>query len=340
MSLEVICEWGAPRDIRQALEQVLATKEVGATHAKWQLIASERLASKHARRYWDAELGGDESQLRTFRRRKSLSVTEWEQLFRHCGQYGVTSMVTPFWVWGVEILQAAGVESYKLASGDITFRELFYEVKKTGKPAVMSTGAANRSEIERAYQWLGGKENGAVTVMGCDLMYPCSLGDSTVKDQITELSGISTRVGFSDHTTSVATGAVAVSLGATCLEKHVTLEPGGDSPDDNMALSVDQMKQYCTFAQEAAELLGTENRSLEGIERLELSRVEARRSAYARKDIPAGEKVTSDSVDWLRPCRRDSIPADVCKAVYGKMATERIQAGEVITWDYLEAAPF
>lgn len=330
--LTAVCEWGAPRDIREALEQVIATRDVGATYAKWQLIAPQRLASSYARRYWSEKLGGCEFQRETFEQVTPLKITEWQQLMKHCKQHGIKSMVTPFWVGGISLLEAAGVDAYKIASGDVTYYELIRAASKTGKPLAISTGASQLHEVNRALDWLDDAAN-PITLLACDLLYPCGLGDAfALKLFIAELaekarkSDRKFQVGYSDHTEETITGVIAVTSGATMVEKHVTLTPNGSKPDDKMALTVGEMRNYIRMAEKAHQVKTARYNA----RALGVSYKEARRGAYAKRHLVAGQQLTADVIDYLRPCPPDVIPPSV--NITRQRVNKEIPAGEPITW--------
>ena len=295
--IELICEWGVPRSLAQALEQVNATHEIGAQFSKWQMFDPKRLASKDAMRYWARELGGDDKQLATFRRAKGLDEREWARVWRECDKLGVEPLVTPFDLEAVDRLEELGVSAYKIASGDITYKPLIEKVAATGKRVFLSTGASELLEVSRAVGWLDGCK---VTALACDLVYPCPASDADLS-RIPALPPADF-YGYSDHTREVVTGAVAVSLGATVLEKHTTLSPEGDSPDDKMALTVDKAKTYRKLAEQAYSLC----QPVIGDPEI-LARIGARRSAYATRALSAGQTVRASDIVWLRPCPEGGI---------------------------------
>ena len=164
--------------------------------------------------------------------------------------------------------------------------------------------------------------------LACDLVYPCPAESADLGCQIPKLRQLADRVGYSDHTTSTITGAVAVALGASVLEKHVTLDPGGDAPDDKMALTVDQATEYLAHARAAGTLLS----KVEG-DPQEAARIGARRSAYARYPLEAGQVLKSSDVAWLRPCPADGIPP--YRTIAGRTLACAVGQGERIPRDAL-----
>ena len=315
--VDLICEWGQPRSVVQALEQARATKEIGAGFAKWQIFDPARLASKKAMRYRDEELGGPKRQLATFRLAPVLGEEEWAEIMVGTRALGVEPMATPFDLEAVELLEGLAVSAYKIASGDITYKALIGAIAKTEKRVYLSTGAANDHEIERALGWLDGCD---VVLLACDLVYPCPAADAALAQQIPRLRELGGEVGYSDHTREVVTGAVAVALGAVALEKHMTLDPDGEAPDDRMALTVEGATIYHRLAGEAARLCATVTSDPQ-----KPARLGARRSAHAAHDLDADHILKKGDIAWLRPAPRDGIPPTA--KLVGRTLAQPVEAG-------------
>lgn len=329
--VDMLVEWGQVSDLPTAIRQAEATHEIGASVAKWQCFDPKRLAGPDAKRYWGKELGGEEDQRAMFEKLGCLTEEEWRTVARACHDHGVQFMATPFDLEAVDLLERLGVSAYKIASGDLTYKPLIEKVAATKKKVYLSTGASTPEEIFDATRWLEGSD---VVAMACDLVYPCPTLSSSIEPQMTTLRQMQRRyadvpvwpvigLGYSDHTQEVITGAVAVALGATTLEKHVTLDKERGNPDDLMALSITEAQAYLRAATDAAELLEPSHGDPQGP-----AREGARRSAHATRDLGTGHKLTASDVAWLRPCPRDAIPPS--RDIDGLSIVRPIKAGQRI----------
>ncbi len=321
--IEMICEWGQPRSLLNATEQARATKEIGATYAKWQMFDPDNLVSKDAKRYWAKELGGPKRQ-RTLYNKAGIKPSDWEQLFAECREIGVEPLATPFDLEAVKELESLDATAYKIASGDITYKPLIQKIGDTGKRVFLSTGASKLPEIRRALGWL---KPCKVTLLACDLVYPCPPEDANLRFHIARLSEYGP-VGYSDHTRETVTGAVATTLGATVLEKHITLDPEGSNPDDKMALSVERARVYLGLAEQARILCSTVSGDPQ-----EAARHGARRSAYAVTALSQGHTLGADDVAWLRPCPEGAI--EPTERMNGRVVVRSVAEGERITNGHL-----
>lgn len=334
--ITVIAEWGQSHrgSLARAIEQAHATKDAGAHIAKWQIFDTDRLASRHATRYWDASLGGDVSQLETFRHNGMLSPKQWESLAAECDTIGVEFMATPFDLEAVDLLEDIGVGAFKIASGDITYRQLVEKVAASGKHVYLSTGASTLGEVERAIGWL---DCAPLTLMACDLVYPCRPHEARL-GRIRTLETLTRGpVGYSDHTECWTTGAYAVAAGATVLEKHCTLNADGGVPDDKMALTPDELWLYVDAAWHAAQMVLSD---MHPSPAEQAARVGARRSIYAKHHLPAGHVVTESDVMFLRPCPDGAFaPADV-PILVGNTLTVSVEEGDLVPRDAVASNAF
>lgn len=325
MNVEVIAEFGQSHrgDLGTAIRQADAAKDAGCTWVKWQTFAPERLAAPGAKRYWAESLGGAETQLETFHVNGMLAPEGWATLADYCHTIGVGFMSSPFDLESVDLLVEAGVDVLKLASGEITHRQLLERVAETGLPVFLSTGASTHDELRRALNWLHPAE---VTVMACTLAYPTGDVDANLARIETLRKACFNSVGYSDHTLRVDTALAAAAMGATVLEKHCTLDADGGVPDDLMALTPDRLKTYVVYAQLGARMRGDGILSPSYAELA--ARAGARRSLHAARNLSAGEVFRADDFVCLRPAGLFA-PADV-DVLVGKTAAVDIPAGKQI----------
>ena len=131
----------------------------------------------------------------------------------------------------------------KIPSGEMNNFFILNKIKKSKKKIIISTGASKYSEIKRSVNFLK-KNNNNVCVMHCVTKYPTKLSDLNL-DNINVLKNtFNTEVGFSDHTKSLKTGLYAALLGATIIEKHITLNNKLNGPDHKASLNPKNFKKY------------------------------------------------------------------------------------------------
>lgn len=315
-----------------AMLQAKAAKDAGCQAVKWQIFQTDKLASRHARRYWSEHLGGSDSQADTFRNNGMLSWVQWTEVFHYCKAISIEPMATPFDLDAVDLLEDLQVSAYKIASGDITYTPLLEKVGRTGKPVFLSTGASHPDEVYRALRTLWNCPK--VTLLACTLSYPTAPPDANLgRVGWLRRSFPACQVGYSDHTLRTDTALAAVAAGATVLEKHATLTEGGTDtssgvPDDRMALNPSRLASYVAYAQLGADMLG--EGGFAPVKAEMAARVGARRSGYATRTVHVGEKVTPGDVAWLRPCDPHGFAPYEGTLIFGGHAQREIPAGELV----------
>jgi N,N'-diacetyllegionaminate synthase len=222
---------------------------------------------------------------------------EWHQELRdYAHASGIQFASTAFYLEAVDVMEACGVDFYKIASGDITFRPLLERVGATGKRVILSTGASSLKEVEQALNTLLSAGAGKVDLLHCVVSYPPHWEDMNLRAIATLKSEFGVDVGLSDHGPGALAPVMAVALGATIFEKHVTHDRSAKGPDHPFAMTFPEYAEMVQQTKHATAALGTGVKV--GTED-ELKRKHwFRRGTYDRHTgLPAKE---GDLV-WLRP---------------------------------------
>lgn len=163
---------------------------------------------------------------------------------------------------------------------------------------IISTGMANAEEIQEAIE--AAREGGCkeLAILHCVSGYPAPAADynlRTIPDMIQRFGLVT---GLSDHTIDNTTAITSIALGASIIEKHVTLDRKGGGPDDSFSLEPQELTALCRDAKTAWEALGRVDYGMKSSER---GNVKFRRSLYFVKDMKAGEVITEECVRSVRP---------------------------------------
>jgi N,N'-diacetyllegionaminate synthase len=246
----IIAEIGVNHDgdPRRAIALVDSAAEAGADAVKLQLFTADLLLSDEAALAGYQEQSGERSP-REMLRRLELPVDAMGELVARAHDRGLHAIVTPFSIPLVEPALRAGFDAFKIASPDIINLPLLQAVERTGKPLIVSTGAAAMNEIERAASWLRAAA-GRTAWLQCVSCYPTRDEDASILAMEDLRTAVEGPVGYSDHTTGVDTGAVAAALGAAVLEKHLTWSRVAPGPDHSASLEPAELRVYSAKARE------------------------------------------------------------------------------------------
>ena len=224
---------------------------------------------------------------------------EWHKpLFDHARMRGITLFSSPFDPTAVDLLEDLGAPAYKVASFEAVDLPLIRYIAATGKPMIISTGMADAQEIEEAIKAArdGGCEQ--IGLLHCVSGYPAPASEYNLRTLLDMVDRFGLIVGLSDHTLDNTTAITSVALGASIIEKHLTLDHTGGGPDDSFSLEPAEFATLCKGARTAWEALGKINYDPKPSE---LGNIKFRRSLYFVKDLRAGEIVTRDAVRSVRP---------------------------------------
>lgn len=283
-----------------ALKMVDEAKRAGADIVKFQTAIPERVISRYADKaeYQKETTGNEESQLEMCRR-IHLKLSDYDIIKEYCEEVGIEFLSTPFDLESIDYLEKLGMKLWKIPSGEITNLPYLIKIAKTGKPVIMSTGMAELKEVEEAVNVL--KEGGAgeITLLHCTTEYPAPFDSVNLKAMNTLREKLGTKVGYSDHTTGIEVVVAAVSLGATIIEKHFTLNRNLEGPDHKASLEPEELEVMVNKIRIIEKALGDGIKRAAEAEKKNIAI--ARKSIVAAKDIKKGEILSEDNITTKRP---------------------------------------
>lgn len=261
------------------------------------------------------------------------AYTPWEwhkPLFDRAKELGMMAFSTPFDETAVDFLESLHVAAYKIASFENTDWPLLKKVAQTGKPVIMSTGAATIADIDEAVRVL--KTNGCrdLVLLKCTSTYPATPENTNILT-IPHLKDLfNCHVGLSDHTMGIGAAIAAVALGARVIEKHFTLRRTDGGVDSSFSIEPEELKNLVIESERAFLSLGTIQY---GVQEAENKNVLYKRSIYVSQDIKAGDDFTTENIRVIRP--GDGLKSKYYDLVLGKKAKQDIKRGTPLSWNLL-----
>ncbi len=325
----VIAEAGANHNnsVERAIEMSRLAAEAGAWAIKFQLYKADSISVPASPKYWTDPFGTS-SQHEAFALSDRLEYAEYARIADACRALGIVFFATPFDLPAIEALESMWCPLYKIASGDLTHRPLLEAVAATGKPILLSTGAATLEEIEAAVGWMGlGPDK--LVLLACTLTYPTPDEDANFARIATLRETFAPfQIGMSDHTLGVAGAWMTAALGGICIEKHYTIDKAlPDVPDHAMSVDPRELGEMVAACDRAAVLAGSGWVGVRPSE--EPARANARRSIVLERGVAAGTPLSAADLGYKRPGTGIS-PAEADR-VTGRRLREDQPRGTILT---------
>ena len=325
-SVLVIAEAGVNHNgsLDLAIQLVDAAAAAGANAVKFQTFRADALATARAPKaeYQQKTTALGETQ-HGMLQRLELSEDAHERLIEHCAKVGIEFMSTPFDLGSVSLLLRLGVRRMKIGSGDLTNAPLLLSVAQSNVPVILSTGMADLEDVESSLgvlafgmlgcenpsrtaftrAWASAEGRNVVrsrtTLLHCTTEYPAPIDEVNLRAMSTMRETFGIEVGYSDHTDGIAVAIAAVALGATVIEKHLTLDRRLPGPDHAASLEPPQFAALVGGVRDARYALGSSEKGVTPSEAKNV--VVARKSLVALRPIVEGELFTPENLGAKRP---------------------------------------
>ncbi len=318
---------------REIAERLIdAAKSCGADAVKFQTFKAEKLVTRNAEKadYQKRSTGEGNSQFGMLKK-LALGDEAFRKLFDHCDGRGIEFLSSPFDEESADLLESLGMATFKIPSGEITNHPFLKHVARKNKPVILSTGMCTLGEVEEAVEIFRAARVPRLILLHCVTEYPAPYDQINLSAMTTLRAAFGFEVGYSDHTLGIEIPVAAVALGATVIEKHLTLDNAMEGPDHRASLNPDDFRQMVQAIRIVEQSLG------DGIKRpapCELRNMAiARKSVVAATSIAEGEVITREKLTIKRPGHGIQ-PKELDKLV-GLRARRGIAKDEVLSWHYL-----
>jgi N-acetylneuraminate synthase len=280
-----------------ALKLIDVAVDAGADAVKFQ---KRKLDKLYAKKYLENANAGEKTlrYLLPILQQVELSDEDYYRIVEHCQQRGITFLASAFDAESADFLEGLGVPAYKVASADLTNLPLLDHLAQKSKPLILSTGMSHMHEVELTVDFL--KERGVeFALLHCNSTYPAAFEDINLRF-MDQLRRFGVPVGYSGHERGIAVSTVAASLGASIIERHLTLDRTMDGPDHAASLEPQGFKKMVRDIRQVALALGTGEEKY--ISRGEiLNREVLGKSLVAARRIQPGEVITANMVTVKGP---------------------------------------
>lgn len=322
-------------DLTRAKKLIRLAKENGADAAKFQNFRAPKIVSDYGFKHMDSQVSHQASWKKSvFEVYYDASIPfEWTPILKEeCDQVGIDFFSSPYDFEATDMLDEY-VPAYKIGSGEIDWLEAIERIARKGKPVIIATGASTIGEVQQAVHTCLAI-NPQLVLMQCNTNYTAS---SENYDHI-HLNVLKTYtamfpevvLGLSDHTHGNATVLGAVTMGARVIERHFTDSNDREGPDHKFALNPIDWANMVYETRLLERALGSADKKVNPNE--EQTAIVQRRCLRAAREIKAGEVITREMIDVLRPATPGAIKPDQIPLVLNTRAAYDIQVGKELRW--------
>ena len=323
-------------DIMIAKKLIDAASHAKADYVKFQSFKADKLVSPTAKKaeYQSKNIGDNDDFQYNMLKKLELSNQDHIELISYCKKKDIKFFSTAFDVDGVEYLNSLKLDRFKIPSGELTNFPYLKAVAKTNLPVILSTGMASLEEVRDSVNVLikYGTNKDELTILHCNTDYPTSMSDVNLKAMSSMAKFFGLNVGYSDHTLGIEVPIAAVSLGATVIEKHFTLDRSLSGPDHKASLEPEELKKMVESIRNIEKAIsgnGVKEPSKSELKNI----VIARKSIHLSKDLLVGSIITEKDIIPLRP--GDGICSMNWEEIIGKRINKNLNKYTKLKWDDL-----
>ncbi|MXN65574.1 N-acetylneuraminate synthase [Stappia sp. GBMRC 2046] len=329
----VIAEIGVNHngDEDMAIALIEAARDAGADAVKFQTFNADKLVTRNAASAkYQRDNTGVENQ-NALLKDLELDKSTHERLLTHCNRTGITFLSSPFDLESVDMLSSLGVPAFKVASPDCVSDRLLRHIGKAGKPVILSTGMCDIGEVISGVATLRKSGSDSIALLHCTSCYPAPLDEIHLRAMATIATATDLPVGYSDHSEGNAVSIAAVALGATIIEKHITLDRSLPGPDHPSSIEPKEFAQMVSGIRAVQRALGT---PIKQPQPSELSaRTLGRRSVATIRQLETGQTLSEQDLILLRP--GTGIPPRLESTLIGRKLARPVEPLTLLSWEDL-----
>jgi N-acetylneuraminate synthase len=193
-----------------------------------------------------------------YKKRMEFGEREYKEIDRYCKEKGIIWFASPWDMPSIDFLEKFDVSCYKVPSAKLTDKDFLLKLKSLKKPIILSTGMSTENEIKKAVEILYGSD---LVIMHCNSSYPAKDGDlnlNYIKKLLKEFP--EHIIGYSGHEQGITASIAAATLGATVVERHITLDRAMWGTDQAASIEIEGIRRLSRDLHKVNTWLGNGNK--------------------------------------------------------------------------------
>ena len=264
---------------------------------------------------------------------KAMTPWEWHKpLFKYAQELGVALISSPFDETAVEFLEGTiNPVLYKVASFELNHFPMLKKIGETQKPVIASIGVSKEDTILQAIDCLNSTGCPEITLLHCVSEYPAKLESFFLREMPEIKNKYQTNFGLSDHSSGHLVAVAATALGASVIEKHITLDRNEDSIDGQFSMLPQEFAEMVDAVRATAKSMGNISKS----KKISKESAFYKRSILVSKNIRMGERLSESNIRIARP--GDGLCPSLWFEILGKMTVRDLPVGHPLSLDDIKS---
>jgi len=328
--LKIIAEAGVNHNgkLKYCLKLIDIASKAGADYIKFQAYKTEELVlfNSPLAEYQKKNFKKNISQYQLLKKYE-LTKSLYKKIINYSKKKKIKILFSVFDIESLQILLSFNIKEFKIPSGEIDNFLLLKKISKVAKKVFLSTGMSSIKTIKKSFYYLlkNGLKKKDIILLHCTSSYPTNLKDANML-AINHLKKLTPHVGFSDHTSNFESAILSVALGASLIEKHITLNKKMSGPDHIASVEPAKFIEYVQCVRNAEIALG---KNIKKINHSEINNMKiVKKCIVAKKQIKKNERFTEKNLTTKRPMV--GIPSFKILKILGKKALKNFDKNEII----------
>ena len=311
--IKVIAEIGVNHNgnMNLAKKLVRKAKDSGADYAKFQMYIPEEIVTKNCQTAKHQKNKKNLSQFKILKKyyldQKKLNIIR-----KYCSKIKIKFLASVFDLKSLNILKKFNTDFIKLPSSEIDNIFLLKELSRMDKDVLFSTGMSSFNEIKYAFNFLNKNFKKKIIPMYCVSSYPTNIEEFDFSI-IQKLKNTFKIFGFSDHSVTNEPSIICSYLGASFIERHLTLNKKMTGPDHSSSLNPEEFKKFVNSIRNVEKLKKIKRKNNELI-----NKKFVRKFLVARNNIKKGQKFSDKNLTSKRS--NGNLPSKFFFKLQGKKA--------------------
>jgi len=319
--------------LKIAQKYIKKLAKIGVSAVKFQIgIANEIYSDNSFKPKYQRSKKNKSTNIIDLAKKRLFKLPDYKILFETCKKNKVDFICSAFDLKSLKYLcKNTNFPYFKIASGEIHSKDTLEYIALRKKPIILSTGMSSIFDINRSLKLLNKFHSQKITLLHCVSSYPTKTKDLNLNFIKVLKKKFGYKVGLSDHSLDILPSIIAVTMGATIIEKHVTLNKNWDGPDHKASLNLDEFKNLVKMIRKTEIILGKPEKIITTDEKL--NSLAVRKSCVTNINLKKGDMILKKNISFKRPGTGIN-PLDVDQIIKKKIKID-LKKNSIIKKTYL-----